>query len=308
MSGGGGTYPQLTSDAVKQLLDRSRIECAMTGCRSALLCRQSSPCKAQKICYNSDMELHDYKEGYSSCNDSKQLNEKNLFPYSPITLFTLKHKAVAFTLAEVLITLGIIGVVAAITIPSLITKYRISVLENAYKKMDSTIDQAILLAKTDIGIDDFAKSASNDGIYNYRYYETVFFKYLPPMEELTNKYLLNYKSTNFSNTAESSVVNGFFANPPYILRDGSRIYFTVNSWKMYIAFDTNGLKGPNRLGYDIFLKVTTTDKELTSYDNLPETCSFTSSDTENGFGCYYFARSNTSPDGSGKGYWQSLRW
>ena len=30
----------------------------------------------------------------------------------------------AFTLAEVLITLGIIGVVAAITIPGLITKYQ----------------------------------------------------------------------------------------------------------------------------------------------------------------------------------------
>ena len=42
----------------------------------------------------------------------------------------------AFTLAEVLITLGIIGVVAAITIPSLITK-----LENI---KNSTITEEIL--------------------------------------------------------------------------------------------------------------------------------------------------------------------
>lgn len=33
------------------------------------------------------------------------------------------NKKKAFTLAEVLITLGIIGVVAAITIPMLMTKY-----------------------------------------------------------------------------------------------------------------------------------------------------------------------------------------
>lgn len=212
----------------------------------------------------------------------------------------------AFTLAEVLITLGIIGVVAAITMPSLIASHRIAALEAGFKKMDSTIDQAILMAKTDLGIDDFAKAASTDGISNYHYYETEFFKYLPPMEKLSNKQIVTVK--NFSNTANSSIVNGFFASPPYVLRDGSRIYFMVNSWKMYICFDTNGLKGPNRLGYDVFLKVTTSDKKLTSYNNVSESCSYTSKSTENGFGCYYFARANTAPDGSNRGYWKSLKW
>ena len=44
--------------------------------------------------------------------------DKNLFSYLPIHLFT--SKKVAFTLAEVLITLAIIGVVAAITLPTVI--------------------------------------------------------------------------------------------------------------------------------------------------------------------------------------------
>lgn len=48
-----------------------------------------------------------------------------------------------FTLAEVLITLGIIGIVAAITIPGLITKYRRSVVETKLKKFYSTMNQAI---------------------------------------------------------------------------------------------------------------------------------------------------------------------
>ena len=36
----------------------------------------------------------------------------------------MKRNYIAFTLAEVLITLGIIGIVAALTIPALITKYQ----------------------------------------------------------------------------------------------------------------------------------------------------------------------------------------
>ena len=39
-----------------------------------------------------------------------------------------------FTLAEVLITLGIIGVVAALTLPSLVTNYQKQVTVNKLKK------------------------------------------------------------------------------------------------------------------------------------------------------------------------------
>lgn len=52
----------------------------------------------------------------------------------------------AFTLAEVLITLGIIGVVAAMTMPSLIQKHNEKVIVNQLKKVYSTLSQAHLLA------------------------------------------------------------------------------------------------------------------------------------------------------------------
>ena len=48
----------------------------------------------------------------------------------------------AFTLAEVLITLGIIGVVAAITMPVLITGHKEAVLKNQFKVAASLISQA----------------------------------------------------------------------------------------------------------------------------------------------------------------------
>ncbi len=48
-----------------------------------------------------------------------------------------------FTMAEVLITLGIIGVVAAMTLPSLINNNRNKALEAAFKKNYSVIEQAL---------------------------------------------------------------------------------------------------------------------------------------------------------------------
>lgn len=50
-----------------------------------------------------------------------------------------------FTLAEVLITLGIIGVVAAMTIPTLISNTTGAQFKTAYKKSLSVLNQAVLL-------------------------------------------------------------------------------------------------------------------------------------------------------------------
>ncbi|MBQ8168716.1 type II secretion system protein [bacterium] len=57
----------------------------------------------------------------------------------------------AFTLAEVLITLAIIGVVAAMTIPTLVSNYKKQVIETRLAKFYSTVNQAIKLSETDNG-------------------------------------------------------------------------------------------------------------------------------------------------------------
>ncbi len=53
----------------------------------------------------------------------------------------------AFTLAEVLITLGIIGVVAALTLPNLIANHKALQAQSRLKKSLSTLSQALGLAK-----------------------------------------------------------------------------------------------------------------------------------------------------------------
>ena len=57
----------------------------------------------------------------------------------------------AFTLAEVLITLGIIGVVAAMTMPVLLANHRKTVAETRLAKFYSTMNQAVQRAEVDYG-------------------------------------------------------------------------------------------------------------------------------------------------------------
>lgn len=65
----------------------------------------------------------------------------------------INFKRAGFTLAEVLITLGIIGVVAAMTIPNLIANTRSSQYRSAFKKAVSTLSQAARMSEAQYDFD-----------------------------------------------------------------------------------------------------------------------------------------------------------
>ena len=70
----------------------------------------------------------------------------------------MKHhckNAKGFTLAEVLITLGIIGVVAAMTLPSLINQYRVKQLRTAFMRSSSIIESALNQTAVEFGYGSF---------------------------------------------------------------------------------------------------------------------------------------------------------
>ena len=71
-------------------------------------------------------------------------NRKELLP-------TYKLEKTAFTLAEVLITLGIIGVVAAMTIPNLLTAHKKHVIESKLERAVSVINQTIKMSESENG-------------------------------------------------------------------------------------------------------------------------------------------------------------
>lgn len=97
-----------------------------------------------------------------------------------------------FTLAEVLITLGIIGIVAAMTMPALIQKQNNTITETRLKKFYSVFNQAILMSVKDNGdymnwdywVED-QKDEEGNNINQDAVIRNSFEKYLAPYMKIT---------------------------------------------------------------------------------------------------------------------------
>ena len=81
------------------------------------------------------------KEPFTLHSSLKKRAEFTLAEGAAHVAYSHNIRRVAFTLAEVLITLGIIGVVAAMTIPSIVAKFQYKALESQFKKTVSIISQ-----------------------------------------------------------------------------------------------------------------------------------------------------------------------
>lgn len=169
-----------------------------------------------------------------------------------------------FTLAEVLITLGIIGVVAAITIPILMQKTQDAELKTAWKKEYSVISQAYNLMKQDEGGD------------LSQYFITAGNNQTAPVIQKLGNYLAVTQSCGIPYITDYGNVCGVPSSPSltnqyktrsgqyvhmtdlcqgqYILKDGTQMYFRIyNSGWINIFVDVNGFnKGPNALSRDLF--------------------------------------------------------
>lgn len=147
----------------------------------------------------------------------------------------------AFTLAEVLITLGVIGIVAALTLPALIQNHKKSETTARLKKFYSIMAQAVLMSENDNGpVDDWEKDegTSKDeetGLYPDSDYESS--------EKYFNKYIKDY--LKYLKTEKDEKTNLF----KVLLADGSSVKFRNGSC-MDLIFDINGDKKPNEEGRD----------------------------------------------------------
>ena len=85
--------------------------------------------------------------------------------------FVRKERRLGFTLAEVLVTLGIIGVIAAMTLPTLIKDYQKSVIEARLKWFYSAINQAVRMSVVDNGSAEYWEFGNAEtlggGLYEY---------------------------------------------------------------------------------------------------------------------------------------------
>ena len=169
-----------------------------------------------------------------------------------------------FTLAEVLITLGIIGVVAAITIPNLMTAHKKRVIESKLKKAVSTINQAIKLSESENGeLETWDKSLDKE-----EFIKKYFSPYMKIMKICTLQDTCGY-GTGSIWVYLNGTPNGYYNSPfnnndrtPFISMDGilyvfgfSPTYGVVADNDKIIIIDINGSEKPNRFGHDVFFLV-----------------------------------------------------
>jgi prepilin-type N-terminal cleavage/methylation domain-containing protein len=110
----------------------------------------------------------------------------------------------AFTLAEVLITLGIIGVIAAITIPSLVANYQKKVFVNRLKQTYSMLPQGFKSYMADEDISDLTGDA--DWKDNKEALNTLFKKYFKIARDCNTKYAPCF-AANYTSLSGNKKVN-----------------------------------------------------------------------------------------------------
>ncbi|MBQ8169023.1 type II secretion system protein [bacterium] len=113
-------------------------------------------------------------------------------------------------MAEVLITLAIIGVVAAMTIPTLVANYNKKTIETRLLRSYSAINQAIKLSTvyngdTQTWDSDISKASS---IWTYDELETWFNKYLAPHIKYLkiDKHTFSYENSNGDTTNDERLL------------------------------------------------------------------------------------------------------
>lgn len=222
-------------------------------------------------------------------------------------------KKQGFTMAEVLITMGVIGVVAAMTLPSVINNSRNKQLEACLKRSYSVISQALDMYQAEIG-----EKVTSENI-GYRNLKPILMKYIQTAQDcdwgyagsgaaadITNKACIrNYSNasendTTYKNyTGTNSINLAYFDDGQFVMNDGSLVLIeNAKPADLYISIDVNGYnKNPNRLGQDLFMFQIDKKGALlpmgvegsTYYSKTSNYCSLTSTDLLNGAGCTYKA-------------------
>ena len=159
-----------------------------------------------------------------------------------------------FTLAEVLITLAIIGVVATLTLPALMTNTQEQQSKTAFKKGINTLTEAAQMNNAIAGFDyaSFSETSTDDPESQSLY------------GLLANRTNVDYQLTGADTTAAQAVNNGA-SNYVVFFRDGSALAFANDGttlvtdtnvsdmqedglvYGIKALYDTNGRKGPNLL-------------------------------------------------------------
>jgi prepilin-type N-terminal cleavage/methylation domain-containing protein len=218
---------------------------------------------------------------------------------------SLMKKSKGFTLAEVLITLGVIGVVAALTIPTLMNNISDTQLRTQFKKMYAALSQvhSSLISEnggTFVGLSD-----------NYQTLRDLYADKMKTLKRCNIGAVTDIcwhadNAIKYLNNGTYNVSNGIQA---FVLSDGAFIqpYFDTNFNCLdnnsvgtiyrcgWIRVDVNGFKTPNVVGKDIFLIHILKDRLLpygTSNDAAAVQAATSCNSGSTGLGCAAYVINN----------------
>lgn len=236
-------------------------------------------------------------------------------------MFKLKLKSIkfskrGFTLAEVLITLGIIGVVAAITMPTLIANHREKQTVAQLKKAYSILQQAYLMAVNEYGDPQnwnltntyIGKDDEGNNITDYTSAYTIFSYLAENMKSVNglnaNKNIIyEYDSYSLDNTLRSNVSKNYEI-PNIVLADGTMFssgWVSGNLIDIYVLLNKCAQKGKCIVGKDLFYfqmyfsPAKIVPQGITN-DNFKQYCNIEQKSKDNGRGCTAWVLYNENMD------------
>jgi len=161
-----------------------------------------------------------------------------------------------FTLAEVLVTLGIIGVISALTIPNVIKNYQKRQTVVQLKQAYSILANAVALSIDKNGPTDtwFYNDAPEDGGSWGNNAKNFYFTYLEEFLQVGQHCGIKHTETR-KGACKEIFAKGDTCTYSVILKNGLGLSVRgdASTSSMEIQLDVNGAKGPNRAGRDGFI-------------------------------------------------------
>ena len=172
----------------------------------------------------------------------------------------IRGRKVAFTLTEVLLAVLIVGIIAALVLPAVVTKYQDKTFESAFNREVHSLQDSI----------DSLAAVENQ----QSFYETTLAK---TPETYMKKYL---RVSKYCGASGKDCFGKFYSEysdhekkiytPSYdgncaILKNGTSVCLNVNGGNIAMLIDVNGPKGPNVFGRDL-RTYTHSVKGKTGYD------------------------------------------
>ena len=195
---------------------------------------------------------------------------------------TFPKDKVAFTLAEVLITLAIIGVVAAITIPTLIAKIQEKRYTTQYKKIFSELNQSMKMLEDDESSPITMCKSFEDNCFRDLFAGKMKVSQVcnggVPNKCQALSFFLNKKTSYYKMNINDSwpalvTLSGYSVKFRFHRADCNFAPDAETSWAGilrncgWVQVDTNGLSAPNEVGKDIFFLALMQDRFIPYYES-----------------------------------------